>query len=264
MSATISQIIDAIENLAPLSLQDDFDNAGLQVGMSDEPLTGILVCLDITEDVIDEAITLGCNLILSHHPLIFRPLKQISDSTYQQRCAVKALRNGITLYSAHTNLDNAENGVNYKMASMIGLSGLQWLEERPVTAGRKCGSGVIGTLPDAEDPEKFLSRLKNLFKVDCLMHSNLPAGGIKSVALCGGAGAFLIDEARAKGADCFITGEISYHHFFDAEGLLLVSLGHFQSEQYTQDLLRDFLSSQFPDIRIELTAKNTNPINYLI
>ena len=260
---TKKQILDALEELAPLPLQDDFDNAGLQAGLTGDEVTGVLVCLDITEGIVDEALQLGCNLIISHHPLIFRPLRQVSDTTWQQRCVMKALLNGITVYSAHTNLDNAEGGVNYRIASLLGLEHLEWLQKKPQTCGRSCGSGVIGTLPGPVDAADFLATLKETFGVACLMHSALPAEPLRKIALCGGAGSFLMDEAKEKGADCFITGEMSYHHYFDADGMLLVAMGHYQSEQFTKDLLRDFLASRFQGLRIEMTSLNTNPILYL-
>ena len=262
MPMTTRRIVEALETLAPLALQEDYDNAGLQVGLPDSEVTGVLLCLDITEEVVAEAVRKGCNLIVSHHPLIFRPLKRVTDATYQQRCVMQAVRNGIALYSAHTNLDNAEDGVNYRIASLIGLHGIDWLEEKPVTAGRSCGSGVVGDLPEPEPAAAFLARLKETFGIDCLMHTD-PAGKVvRRVALCGGAGSFLMDAARAKGADCFVTGEISYHHFFDADGLLLVAMGHYQSERFTVDLLRDFLVSRFPGLRVEVTGTDTNPIHY--
>ena len=262
MAMTIRRIVDALETLAPLAYQEDYDNAGLQVGLIDDEVTGVLLCLDITEEIVDEAVRKGCNLVVSHHPLIFRPLRHVTGATYQERCVMKALRNGVALYSAHTNLDNAEDGVNYRIASLIGLEDLQWLEEKPGADGRSCGSGVVGNLPAPEAAEAFLARLKRVFGIECLMHTD-PAGAVISrVALCGGSGSFLMDAARAKGADCFITGEISYHHFFDADGLLLVAMGHYQSEQFTKDLLRDFLAARFPGLRLEMTEIDTNPIHY--
>lgn len=253
----IRKIIEALETLAPLALQEDYDNSGLQVGTPDQEVTGVLICLDITEEVVAEAVRKGCGLIVSHHPLIFRPLKSITDATYQQRCVLEAVRHCIAIYSAHTSLDNAEDGVNHRIASLIGLRDLEWLEEKG--AG---GSGVVGDLPVPEDAAAFLARLKATFGIKCLMHTALPGAPVRRVALCGGAGSFLMDAARAKGADCFITGEISYHHFFEAGGLLLVAMGHYQSEQFTKDLLRDFLAERFPGLRLELTETDTNPIHY--
>ena len=260
MPMTIRKIADALETLAPLAFQEDYDNAGLQVGLIDDEVTGVLLCLDITEDIVDEAVRKGCNLVVSHHPLIFRSLKHVTGATYQERCVMKAVRNGIALYSAHTNLDNAEDGVNYRIASLIGLQDLEWLEEKAGAEG--CGSGVVGNLPAPEPAAAFLARLKRIFGIECLMHTD-PAGAVvRRVALCGGSGSFLMDAALAKGADCFITGEISYHHYFDADGLLLVAMGHYQSEQFTKDLFRDFLAARFPGLRLEMTETDTNPIHY--
>ena len=253
----IRKIVEELETLAPLALQEDYDNSGLQVGSPGQEVTGVLICLDVTEEVVAEAVRKGCGLIVSHHPLIFRPLKSITDATYQQRCVLEAVRHGIAIYSAHTSLDNAEDGVNHRIASLIGLRDLEWLEEKG--AG---GSGVVGDLPAPEDAAAFLARLKSTFGIKCLMHTALPGAPVRRVALCGGAGSFLMDAARAKGADCFITGEISYHHFFDADGLLLVAMGHYQSEQFTKDLLRDFLAARFPGLRLEMTETDTNPIQY--
>ena len=153
MPMTIRKIADALETLAPLAFQEDYDNAGLQVGLIDDEVTGVLLCLDITEDIVDEAVRKGCNLVVSHHPLIFRPLKHVTGATYQERCVMKAVRNGIALYSAHTNLDNAEDGVNYRIASLIGLKDLEWLEEKAGAEG--CGSGVVGNLPAPEPAAAF-------------------------------------------------------------------------------------------------------------
>ncbi len=262
MPVTIKQIADTLESLAPLALQEDYDNAGLQVGLIDDEVTGVLLCLDITEDIVAEAVRLGCNLVVSHHPLIFRPLKRVTGATYQQRCVMEAVRHGIALYSAHTNLDNAEDGVNYRIASRIGLKDLEWIEEKPSVEGRAAGSGVIGILPEPENATDFLRRLKDSFGVKCLMHTDPSGLTLRKIALCGGAGSFLMDEARAKGADAFITGEISYHHYFDADGMLLIAMGHYESEQFTKDLLRDFLADRFPGLRIEMTSVDTNPIHY--
>lgn len=256
---TIRQITDAIERKAPLSLQEGYDNAGLQVGFPDTEVSGILTCLDITEEVIDEAAETGCNLILSHHPLLFSPLSCVSDRSWQQRCVVKALAKGIALYSAHTNLDNARGGVNFKIAEKIGLQKLEWLEKRE---GQDAGSGLIGELPQAEDAEAFIRRVKDLFGVEALRHTAAEGRKIRRVALCGGAGSFLMRNAICSKADCFITGEIHYHDFFEGEGMLLMELGHYESEQYTTQLLREMVLQEFPDARIRVAKTFTNPITW--
>lgn len=274
---TIREIINTLEAFAPLDLQEDFDNAGVQVAVNSCPdalnaqLTGVLVCLDITEQVIDEAIAKNFNMVVSHHPLIFQPLKRVCGQTYQQRCLAKAILAGITLYSAHTNLDNARGGVNHIIASMLGLNNLQWLEPR----GSEGGSGVIGELPVTMTAMQLLLSLKTLFKVDALFNNCRGNSAfaeqktvcgtiavekeIRKVALCGGAGAFLMGKAREMGADAFITGEIHYHDYF-GQDMLLVEMGHYQSEQYTQELLMKIILRNFPEARVIKTSVNTNPV----
>lgn len=260
----IHEITDALEALAPIPLQEEYDNSGLQVGVTDRGLTGVLVCLDITEQVVDEAIARGMNLVISHHPLIFKPLRQVSDRTWQQRCVTKAVLHGIVLYAAHTNLDNADGGVNHRIAHLLGLRGLQWLEPKADTAGRTCGAGLIGELEETMDAEVFLRRVKDTFHVECLMHSDTAGRTVRKVALCGGAGSFLLGRAEAMGADCFITGEMSYHSYFENGGMVVAALGHYQSEQFTMDLMMDYLWGLFPGMKMEKVSFSTNPVKYMI
>lgn len=256
----VRDIIEAIESAAPLRFQDEWDNSGLQVGFPDSEVEKVLVCLDVTEAIVEEAVNTGAQMIVSHHPLIFKALKQVSDSTYQQRCVVKALSGGIAIYSAHTSLDNAPCGVNHKIASLAGLQDLSWLLPKE---GGEAGSGLTGTLPSPERDSDFLARMKRLFGVECLRHTECNGRSIKKVALCGGAGAFLMREAREQGADCFVTGEFHYHDYFENDGMLLAELGHYQSEQYTSDLLSELLRAAFPTLDIVKTTLNTNPTCYL-
>lgn len=253
----VSDVIKAIEAVAPLRFQDEWDNSGLQVGFAGDEVNGILVCLDITEEIVDEALKKGCSMIVSHHPLLFHSLKQVSDCTYQQRCVAKAIKEGIAIYSAHTSLDNAPGGVNHKIAELIGLKNLEWIEPK-----EDSGSGLVGELPEALEPEQFLEKLKTIFKVEALRYSEPTGKPIRKVALCGGSGAFLMEAAKAKEADCFITGEFHYHDYFESDGMLLVELGHYQSEQYTQDLLKYILEKALPGIQIKITEIDTNPIRY--
>lgn len=302
---TLGGIIDALERFAPLAWQEEYDNSGLQVGLFDEAgmqlgceavITGVLVCLDITEAVIDEAAARGCNLVVSHHPLIFRPLKAVTGAAFQQRCVAKALRLGIALYAAHTNLDNAPSGVSWEMASRLGLRDIRPLvplaaapaSATPSTStalvsatssasaapaacpSARPGSGVIGVLPRPVPAEDFVRTLADVFNAPHLRYclpskpaslsddgtaspiaapsnvapASLSGDGagnaatlIRTVALCGGSGGEYIPDALAAGADCYVTGEIRYHDYFEAEGRMLVALGHYESEQYTIDLL---------------------------
>ena len=255
----LKEIIAALERLAPLRLQEEWDNSGLQVGFPEAEVGRVLVCLDITEGIVDEAIAKGCNMIVSHHPLLFKALRQVSDATYQQRCVVRALSAGISIYSAHTSLDNAPGGVNHKIAELLGLQNLRWLS--PLD-GEDAGSGLLGELPRPEKDADFLARVKRSFGVQCLRHSALDGREIRRVALCGGAGAFLLGDAVRAGADCFLSGEFHYHDYFENGGVLLAELGHYQSEQFTQDLLLEYLTTNCPGLKVVKTAIDTNPIHY--
>ena len=257
----LKDIIDIIESRAPLRYQDDFDNSGLQVGSPGNEVRRVLVCLDVTEAVMDEAERLGCDLVLSHHPLIFKALRQVGDATYQQRCAVRAVRSDIAVYSAHTSLDNAPHGVNHKIAELLGLERLGWLSPRP---DGESGSGLVGELREELPYGEFLESVRAKFGVKALRCSRADAlSPIRKVALCGGAGAFLLPQAIASGADCFVCGEFHYHDYFENAGVRLVELGHYQSEQYTQQLLRDILHEAFPTLETVLTGIDTNPIDYM-
>ena len=255
----LKQIISRIETLAPLAAQDGFDNSGLQVGFPEQEIRKVLVCLEITEEVVEEAKRKGCELILSHHPLLFHPLKQVSDITYQQRCVVSALKAGIAIYSAHTSLDNSPGGVNYKIAELIGLEDLRWLSPKE---GMDAGSGLIGTMRKSMMDSDFLDFLKERFRVAALRCSEPCGKTVRRVALCGGAGAFLLPDAIREGADCFVCGEFHYHDYFENRGVLLAELGHYQSEQFTSELLADTLRSAFPELQVSVTEIDTNPIRY--
>ena len=257
------QVFDALEQYAPLPLQDGFDNAGLQIGLTaEQEVAGALLCLDVTEDVIDEAERMGCNLIVAHHPLLFHGLKQITGNSYVERCVIKAIQKGIGIYAAHTNMDNAEYGVNYRIAEKIGLTNLAFLETKTVDI--HAGAGIIGNLEVEEDEVGFMQRIKELFGIRCLRYNRLCGRKIRRVALCGGAGRVLLQQAVVQGADAFLTGEMRYHDYFGHnEELLIAEMGHYESEQYTVDLFAEILAKELPELKTIKTTLNTNPINYL-
>ena len=255
---TVKEIAAYIERTAPLHWQEEYDNAGLQAGSPMTEVTGVLVSLDITEAVIDEAIRRGCNLVVSHHPLIFRPLRQVCGLSWQQRCVEKALKAGVCLYSAHTNLDNAPEGVNRRIAEIIGLKGLRALQEN----ANGSWSGVIGTLPEVSERKVFLRLLRERFGAGGMQFCGEDGAPVRRVALCGGAGNFLLDEAKEKGADCFITGELRYHDWFEADGMLLVQLGHYESECCAEQLLCDILLDACPQLKVLRSSVATNPVRY--
>ena len=258
----IQDVLSALEQFAPLPLQESWDNAGLQVGLTEAEVSGALLCLDVTENVVDEAREKGCNLIVSHHPLLFRGLKTISDMTDVQRTVRKAIKNDIAVISMHTNMDNAEGGVNFKMAEKLGLQDVQFMAPKTVD-GVTCGSGVMGQLEKPLAARDFVQLVKTAFGVECVMTNELLERPIARVALCGGAGDFLLDDAVKAGADAFITGEMHYHQYFGYEQQIQICvIGHYQSEQYTTEVFRDILEKACPGVRTVIAETNTNPIKY--
>ena len=265
ISVKIKEVIEALERFAPLPLQESYDNAGLQVGLTEAwDVSGALLCLDVTEKVVDEAIERGCNLIVSHHPLIFRKLARVCGENYVQRVVFKAIEHHVAIVSMHTNMDNAWGGVNNKIAAKMGLSDVAFLSEPREVDGVSGASGVIGTLPEPMEAGAFLQMLKKTFRVECVQANELLARPVSRVALCGGAGAFLLDEAVRAGADAFVTGEMGYHEFFDHEQELQIAvIGHYQSEQFTSEVFQEIIERACPGVACYQSRINTNPILYL-
>ena len=247
----IKEVVFALERFAPLPLQESYDNAGLQVGLTEVEASGALLCLDVTEEVIDEAVSLGCNLIVSHHPLLFHGLKTVSDRNYVERCVRKAIQNDVT--------------------EKLELEQVRLLLPHPVKVkdgGHEytvmAGSGVIGVLPQPEDSLKFLQRIKSVFHIECLMHNELLQRPVRKVVLCGGAGDFMLEEALNQKADAFLTGEMHYHQYFGHDQELQIAvMGHYQSEQYTKEIFYSIIGEICPELPLYMTAVDTNPIKYL-
>ena len=256
----IKAVLEALEKFAPLPLQEGYDNAGLQCGLTESKCSGALLCLDVTEDVIRLAHERGLNLIVSHHPLLFRGLKRIGDEGYVERCVRRAIRYDLTLYAAHTNLDNASGGVCHEMAKRLGLRQVEFLV--PSADGRS-GSGIIGEI-DETDALAFLHFVKNTFGAGCVQHNSGPDRPIRRVALCGGAGDFLIDNALERGADLYLTGEIGYHRFFGYdERMWLAAIGHYESERFTPDILCSIIREACPELPVVVYDRPTSPVHYL-
>ena len=259
----IKQVLSALERFAPLPLQESWDNAGLQVGLTEAEVSGALLCLDVNERIVDEAIAKGCNLIVSHHPLLFRGLKQITDANDVQRSVIKAIKHDVVVVSMHTNMDNAQDGVNWKIAEHLGLQDTHFFAQKTVD-GIEAGSGVIGMLPEAMAADDFVLLVKRQFDVECAMCNELLRRPIQRVAICGGAGDFLLDEALQQGADAFITGEMHYHQYFGYEQRIQICvIGHYQSEQFTSEIFRDIIQKECLEVRTFIAETNTNPIIYL-
>lgn len=257
----IKSVVDALERFAPLPLQESYDNAGLQIGLTEAEVSGVLLCLDVTEAVVDEAISRGCNLIVSHHPLIFRKLAHVTDSTFVERCVVKAIKHDVAIISMHTNIDAAFGGVNHKIAEKLGLHSVVGIGEEKMSEGVNGSEGVMGCLNESMAADDFIIMLKKAFNAECVQANRLLSRPISKVAVCGGAGSFLLDAAVRAGADAFVTGEMSYHGFFDHDDKVQIAvIGHYQSEQFTTEVFRSILEPM--ELRCCMSEINTNPILY--
>ncbi len=261
----IKDVIAFLEKIAPPNLQEHYDNAGLITGNAHDEVTGVLVCLDSTEAVIDEAISLRCNLVIAHHPIIFSGLKQITGRTYIERTIIKAIKNDIAIYAIHTNLDNMlVSGVNGKIAEKLQLINIEVLLPKTPDEDKNIGAGVIGDLGSPIAEKDFLLYLKKEMQTDCIRHTAFLNKKISKVAVCGGSGSFLLSAAKTRGADIFITGDFKYHEFFDAQNeILIADIGHFESEQFTIELLFDIISQNFHTFATRFTKVRTNPVLYL-
>jgi len=361
----IKEILTELEKLAPLPYQEDYDNAGLLVGSPDIELTGILFTLDITEDIVDEAIQKQCNLIVAHHPIIFKGLKKLNGKNYVERTVIKAIKNDIALYATHTNLDHVTGGVNWQIARRLGLQNIKVLEPKkqiltklaffcPVEntqevlnalfeegAGeigeyRNCsfrteglgtflpgenanpaigargdletvkehrvevmlpsrlqaqvlralrsahpyeevayylsalenenqevGAGAIGELPEPMGTADFLAHLKSRMEASVIKHTEPAGKAVRRVAVCGGAGSFLLRNAISARADAYVTADYKYHEFFDAEGRIMIcDIGHYESEAFTKNLLHEYISGKFSNFALCLSEISTNPVRY--
>ncbi len=361
----VKDIIQFLERKAPPVFQENYDNSGLICGDREAECTGVLVCLDSVEAIIDEAIDKNCNLVVAHHPILFSGLKRITGKTYMERTIIKAIKNDVAIYAIHTNLDNVMSGVNQKFADTLGLQNTRILAPKNDTLNKlsfyvpmndadqvkealfsagageignyshcsfnvngtgtfkanehanphvgqknevhseaetkvevlvgkhvlgkvvnallevhpyeevaydiyallnsnsEIGSGMVGELETAMNREQFLNHLKSSMKTDLVRYTKSNKKMIKKVAICGGSGSFLLNNAKACGADAFVTGDFKYHQFFDAEGeIMICDIGHFESEQFTIALLGDWLTENFPKFAVHFTEINTNPVNY--
>ncbi len=330
----IKTLIQWLESVAPPAYQESYDNSGLIVGDPEAEITGVLTSLDATEVIVKEALERGCNLIVAHHPIVFKGLKQLTGQNYVERTVIEAIKNGVAIYAIHTNLDHVfHQGVNGKIAEKIGLEntailspkrelkklsvklpagafeqaeqaildlglsvrldhfGGQQLDlvfhgpfqgiilnalrnslgEEPVydvvsleNKSAEVGAGLIGTLKEAMPEAEFLQHLKEVMKAGCIRHTRLLGRQVKKVAVCGGAGSFLLGQAINRGADVYVSADYKYHEFFDADGRIVIAdIGHFESEQYTIELIYEIISAKFSNFALYCAKTNTNPVLYL-
>ena len=258
----IRDVITPIEEFAPLSLQESYDNAGLVVGRLDDELQGgVLLAVDVTESVIAEAIEKGCGLIITHHPIIFHPLKRLNSASVVERCVEMAIRNNIALYACHTNLDSARNGMSWRVGEMLGLQDMEVLQPTSEVGG----FGVVGTLAQPMAECDFLRQVKTTFSVEALRHSALLGREVKRVAICTGAGASLMADARASECDIYLTADLKYNDFYTPDSsFVVVDMGHFESEFCVIAILFDILSKIFINFALHKSAQSKNPVHYFV
>lgn len=263
----LKEITDYLESIAPLRFQESYDNSGLIIGDLEMDVKGAMISLDATEAVIEEAISRGCNLVVSHHPIIFSGIKKFNRSNYVHRAVMKAIKNDIALYAIHTNLDNVlSNGVNEKLAQKLNLQNLSVLRPHQ-NANRESdyevGSGAVGILEIPCKGTSFIAFVKEKLGLKLVKHTKILDQEIRKVAVCGGVGSFLLPSAIASGAQAFITADYKYHEFFDAnDEILIIDVGHYESEFFTIQLLHELISNKFPNFAAQNTKVVTNPVFY--
>lgn len=230
MNVSIKNITDCLEDVAPLSWQESYDNAGLILGNPDMDCKGVLVCLDVMPEIVDEAIEKGCNMILSHHPFIFSGVKKIVYNSNIDKILRKAMKNDIAIYASHTNMDSSSTGVNYMLAKKIGLTNIQRLQYSTIEDKAYLGCGAIGELDEELAGEEFLNIVKEKLSLKSIRYFGNLKKKIKKVGLCGGAGVEFVKDAMKNNCDCYLTGDIKYHNFLETEEkILLADIGHLKA-----------------------------------
>lgn len=254
----IKEIIAAVEEFAPALVQEGWDNSGLLIGSPEDETSGVLIAFDCTPETVEEAAKKGCGMIVSHHPLIFKGLRRIVPGDPVSDAVILAVRKGIAVYAAHTSADKVRGGVSFAMAGKLGLKDVEILS--PDTA--ETGLGVIGTLPKPLTAREFIVLLKQAFGCALVKSSALIDGAISKVALCGGSGAEFIPAARDRGAQAYVSADISYHNFFTSKGFMVADIGHFESEVEITDVLFSKLKKKFPNFAIHISTVMHNPVYY--
>jgi dinuclear metal center YbgI/SA1388 family protein len=222
----------------------------------------VVLAVDVTEEVIAEAVSEGCDMIITHHPIIFHALKRFNSASQTERCVEEAIRRGIVLYAAHTNLDSTPQGMSWRVGEMIGLERMQVLQS---SSTEGAGFGVVGELPSAVPSEVFMREVMKRFGVKALRHSDIVKEKVQRVAICTGSGGSLIDQARESGADIYLTADLRYNDFMRHENaIILADMGHFESEYCAIQILFDILSKKIPIFAVRKSVRSRNPINYTI
>jgi len=255
----VRDIVAAIEEFAPLGIQEKWDNSGLCIGSPEDEVNSVLLGLDCTPELVDEAVACGADMIVTHHPLIFSGLKKISPDDLVGAAVIKAVKAGISIYAAHTSADKVIAGVSGAMAARLGLGNVTILDED----GDGTGLGVVGDLPEAVTAAEAVELVKERFSLKAMRASRPVEGKISRVAMCGGSGGSLIAAAQAAGAQLYISGDISYHNFFTKKGFMIMDIGHYESEIEIVDILFSLLRKKFPTFAVRITQNlYSNPIFY--
>lgn len=264
---TVAAVAEAIETFAPRRLQESYDNTGLQFGIPDTIVTGVLLTVDVTPAVVDEAVDKGCNMIVSHHPLLFRGVKSLTGSTPVERALIKAVTANVAIYSSHTALDSAPGGVSHRMSYMLGLEEVEVLE--PHNPESTEGLGCVGNLAEPLTFDRFVALVKSKFGspvVRCSDPSRYAGdiSGIERVALCGGSGGSLISRAIEAGAQVYLTSDTRYHDFLDfSSSIIIADIGHHESESCSKEIFYELITKKFPNFAVKLACSDQNPMVYL-
>ncbi len=255
----VKEIISVIEDFAPLSLQEGWDNSGLCVGSPEDEVTSVLLGLDCTPELVDEAAACGADMIVTHHPLIFKGVRKITPDDRTGLAIIKAIKAGIAIYAAHTSADKVLSGVSGAMAARLGLKNVRILDED----GEGTGLGIVGEFETPLTSEEVLTLIKERFSLKVVRTSRPLEDRIERVALCGGSGGSLIAAAMAAGAQLYVSGDISYHNFFTEPGFMIMDIGHYESEIEIVDILFSLIKKNFPTFAVRITQNvNSNPIYY--
>lgn len=260
----VKDLLKQLDRIAPYALQESYDNSRLIVGNPKEIVKGVLCSLDSTEEVIDEAISRGCNVVVAHHPIVFSGLKSITGATYIERCMIKAIKHDIAIIACHTNLDSVKPmGINSRLANLLELSDTEFLVAKPNSLERNAGMGLVGNIEKPMEWSKFADFLKTKLHLKVFKHTKILKGSVQRIAICGGSGYFLLESAKSKKADVYITSDIKYHQFFDADNaLVLADIGHYESEKHSSQLIHDIIIDKFSTFAVLLSNVRTNPITY--
>jgi dinuclear metal center YbgI/SA1388 family protein len=254
----VRDFTNALESFAPIEIQEAYDNCGLLTGNHKMEVKGVVITLDVTEEVINECINNGANLIVAHHPIIFGGIKKLTGGNYVEDVLIKAIKNDIAIYAFHTNLDKVQGGVSFKMAEMLGLQNVEILSPE----SDMIGLGAIGKLEKPLSTDSFIDLVKSIFG-GVIRYTDIGKKEVNKVALCGGSGASFFNIAKSKEADVYLSSDFKYHQFFDAEKqTMIVDIGHAEAENCSKALINEILSKKFPNFAVYLSEVDTNPIKY--